>query len=277
MALRDREGYLQKKWESLGISNDFIFGKVMQDEELCAELLRRILPDVGIGSVEFPEKQKTISEGIDLRGVRLDIFTRDDFKRLFDVEMEGRRRRCLSRRTRGYHIQIGINAMEREEMKTYNNLPETWVIFICCFDPFDRGRHIYTFDSLCREDPTLELGDGAHTVFLNACGTMGDVSLELKAFLDFVMGTTSDDPFVRTLAARVKEAKQNPDWRREYMTLFMRDQEKFEEGLEQGLERGLEQGRASTLDAAAAFMRENGIPSELISKFRSSFSAGIEV
>lgn len=29
-------------WESLGIANDFIFGKVMQDAELCKDLLQRI-------------------------------------------------------------------------------------------------------------------------------------------------------------------------------------------------------------------------------------------
>ena len=38
MTPRDSEEYLQKKWEGLGISNDFIFGHVMQDEELCAEV-----------------------------------------------------------------------------------------------------------------------------------------------------------------------------------------------------------------------------------------------
>lgn len=32
-------------WEELGIANDFLFGKIMQDPELCKELLQRILPD----------------------------------------------------------------------------------------------------------------------------------------------------------------------------------------------------------------------------------------
>ena len=31
-------------WEELGIENDFLFGKVMQDSELCKELLQIILP-----------------------------------------------------------------------------------------------------------------------------------------------------------------------------------------------------------------------------------------
>ncbi len=29
----------QRSWEELGISNDFLFGKVMQNPELCKELL----------------------------------------------------------------------------------------------------------------------------------------------------------------------------------------------------------------------------------------------
>ncbi len=32
----------QTEWEKLGISNDFLFGKVMQDAELCKELLQKI-------------------------------------------------------------------------------------------------------------------------------------------------------------------------------------------------------------------------------------------
>ena len=32
-------------WEEFGISNDFLFGKIMKDSELCKELLQRIFPD----------------------------------------------------------------------------------------------------------------------------------------------------------------------------------------------------------------------------------------
>lgn len=47
-------------WENLSISNDFLFGKVMQDPELCKELLQRILPELDIDHVEYPELQKAI-------------------------------------------------------------------------------------------------------------------------------------------------------------------------------------------------------------------------
>ncbi|MBQ9564541.1 MAG: Rpn family recombination-promoting nuclease/putative transposase [Synergistaceae bacterium] len=276
MTLLEHDEEFQRKWESLGISNDFIFGKVMQDEELCAELLRRILPDLDIERVEFPEKQKTISEGIDSRGVRLDIFTRSFSRRkpeaLHDVEMEMVNRGNLPKRSRGYHILIGMNAMNREQVKGYNDLPETYVIFICNFDPFGEGRHIYSFTRRCAENAELELKDGTHTIFLNACGTADDVSPGLKAFLDFVKGIPSDDPFIRKLEDRVREAKQSSELRRDYMMMSMWEQGKFEEGRAEGIAIGEARGVASTLDAAAAFMRENGLSAELISKFERSFS-----
>ena len=63
---------VQTTWEELGISNDFLFGKVMQNPELCKELLQRILPDLKIDHIEYPELQKNIDVDRDARSVRLD-------------------------------------------------------------------------------------------------------------------------------------------------------------------------------------------------------------
>lgn len=59
---------------------------------------------------------------------------------------------------------------------------------------------------------------------------MVDVSKELKAFLDYIAGKRSDDAYVKKLEEAVKEAKRNREWRHEYMTLLMRDQENLEKG-----------------------------------------------
>lgn len=229
----------EERWENLGLSNDFLFGKVMRDVELCQELIHRILPDIEIGGIRFPEAQKTIQDGIDTRGVRFDLYVKSDNGRVYDVEMQAVRRGNLPKRTRGYHILIGIDAMNRETMRTYNDLPAAFVIFICPFDPFGRGRHIYTFRNLCIEDRGLELGDEAITIFLNARGTLDDVPLGLRAFLDLVLGKSSNDPFVQKLERALERARKNSEWRREYMMLFMRDQEKLEEGRVEGRREGL--------------------------------------
>ena len=47
---------------------------------------------------------------------------------------------------------------------------------------------------------------------------------------------------VEVLNDEVALAKQNKEWRREYMTLLMRDQENINKGREQGLEEGRKEG-----------------------------------
>lgn len=119
--------------------------------------------------------------------------------------------------------------------RSYKKLNPSYVIFICQFDLFHMGRHIYTFENICREDKNISLGDGAVKIFLNADGKMNDVSRELKAFLDYVAGKKSEDAFVNKLEEAVKAAKKNREWRREYITLLMRDQENIEKGIEKGI------------------------------------------
>ncbi len=77
-------------------------------------------------------------------------------------------------------------------------------------------------------------------IFLNTQGTQDDVSKELKAFLDYVAGKETEDSYVEELEEAVKKAKRNREWRHEYMTLLMRDQENQEIGEKRGEKRGEE-------------------------------------
>ncbi len=61
---------------------------------------------------------------------------------------------------------------------------------------------------------------------------LDDANDELKAFLDYVAGRKPEDSYVERLEEVVKEAKKNREWRHEYMTLLMRDQENVEKGEE---------------------------------------------
>ena len=91
------------------------------------------------------------------------------------------------------------------------------------------------------------MGDETTKIFLNADSNMDDVSKELKAFLDYAAGKTTNDTFVQELDEAVKEAKQNREWRHEYMTLLMRDQinvEKGEDKLSQLIARLMEDKRS---------------------------------
>ena len=236
---------IKVNWDAIGISNDFLFGKVMRNAELCRELLQRILPDLAIGRVEYPELQKEIKPDADARGIRLDVYTKDDKDRVFDIEMQMTVTKELPKRSRYYHSMLDLQLIDKGQ--TYAKLKPSFVIFICLADMFGAGRHKYTFETVCREDRTIWLGEERTTIFLNADSQMEDVSKELTAFLNYAAGCVSEDPFVKKLDEAVKEAKRNREWRREYMTLLMRDQENIEKGRKEGRREGRKEGQVKEL------------------------------
>ena len=59
--------------------------------------------------------------------------------------------------------------------------------------------------------------DGTTSIILNAVGTANDVSENLKAFLDYVVGKMSEDSYVRRLDMAVELAKLDPDLKRDYL------------------------------------------------------------
>lgn len=221
-------GNMNINWEEIGISNDFLFGRIMRNPELCKELLQRILPELEIDHVEYPELQKGIKPDIDAKSVRLDVYVNDGKNTVYDIEMQTTDSKELPERSRYYQGMIDLQLIDKGQY--YKELSRSYVIFICPFDVFGKGRHIYTFENICKEDHTLLLGDGTTKIFLNADSEMNDVSGELTAFLDYVVGKKSNDSFVKKLEKAVEEAKKNREWRHEYMTLLMRDQENIEKG-----------------------------------------------
>lgn len=222
-------------WESLSISNDFLFGKIMQDAEICKELLQIILPDLDIDHVEYPELQKSICQDADAKSVRLDVYVKDDKRTVYNIEMQATDVSYIPKRSRYYQSMIDLQLLDRGDV-SYARLNRSYIIFICTFDLFHQGRHIYTFENYYKEDKRIVLGDDTTKIFLNAAGEMDDVSGQLKAFLDYVAGKRPDDVYIDKLERAVSEAKRNRKWRHEYMTLQMRDQLNIEKGIEQGIE-----------------------------------------
>ena len=228
-------------WEEIGLSNDFIFGKVMSDPELCKELLERILPGIEIDHIEYPELQKPIKEDVDARSVRLDVYVKDGKNTVYDIEIQKVNTRELPKRSRYYQGMMDLQLIDSGQ--PYKKLNQSYVIFICLEDVFGKNRHIYTFENICREDPEIKLRDGAIKIFLNAKSNLNDVSSELRAFLDYLGEKKSEDEYVQKLEKAVREAKRNRKWRHEYMTLLMRDQENQEIGEERGRREGRLEGR----------------------------------
>ena len=227
--------YKIKTYEELDFTDDFLFCKILEIKpELARELLEMIL-QIRIREVKV-NRQVPIDQIREGRGIRLDVYAEDENNTVYDIEMQTTKQKELPKRTRYYQGMIDLNLIEKGAK--FKELKKTYIIFICLSDPFKEGRYVYTFKNLCMENPKLELGDDTTKVFLNASGTVGEISEELRDFFNLLNKRKTKSDFSRKIEAAVKNAKTHKEWRAEYMTLEMHYQEKYEEGLEEGRAEG---------------------------------------
>ena len=90
-----------KNIKDLNLEDDFLFAKVMSDNEICRRVLEQIL-NISIKKVEYPITQKTIDLLLDGKGIRLDVYVNDDKDTVYNVEMQRTNRKHLPKRARYY-------------------------------------------------------------------------------------------------------------------------------------------------------------------------------
>ena len=217
-----------KPIDALTITDDFIFGVVMRDPKKCKPLLEMIL-GVTINKIEYLEPQKSIAERYESKSIRLDVYVADDAETVYDVEIQTESKKSLPKRTRYYQGMIDLHILEKGE--DYASLKKSFVIFICTYDPFGKGRRVYTFENRCIEDTSIALGDEATKIILNAKGTIGEVNEELGNVLSYMDGSAPNSEYTRALDKAVEEIRSDEKWRREYMVLneMIRSRERLAE------------------------------------------------
>ena len=230
-----------KKYEELDITDPFIFAKVMSEKELCKPLLENIL-NIKIRDIVYVDYEETIQMTAKSKGIRLDIYVEDDNNTVFNLEMQTTTYKELPKRSRYYQGIIDLNMIEKGE--SYDILKESYVIFICTFDFFEKGRSVYEFENVCLEDSEIKLNDGTHKIFLNTKGDKSDINKELKSLLEYFDGSEPESELTRRIDRKVIAARKNERWRREYMSLQMEMNLKYREGLKAGEEKGRALGQS---------------------------------
>lgn len=228
---------VQKKWESLDLSNDFIFKHVLRNPDICKRVLSEIM-GYEVEKIEFSAYEKTIDARLDSKGVRLDVYVKDGNGTVYNVEMQSVDKKNIKKRGRYYHSLIDLDLLEKGA--DYEKLNKSVVIFVCKYDVFGLGRYQYTFHSKCEEE-NLDLEDESTTIFLNTKGTVGDISDELKIFLKAIDGIFTPDEFSAILEKEVANIKNSQERRAEYMLYELNIKDAEKRGLEIGIERGREE------------------------------------
>lgn len=221
-----------KRLEELEIWDDFMFGAVMSNKELCKHLLEIILQKK-IKDIRYTELQKTIDLQYDAKSIRLDVYVEDDLDSVYNIEIQTTDEKNLPKRSRFYQGMIDLNILNKGE--SYNKLKKSYVIFICNYDPFGKGRCFYRFENVCVDDPSLKLKDDSVKIMINPYGNdTKQFGKGFAALMDFLKNGQISDTYTESLKDEITEVKVSEEWRRRYMKLLIRDQENIEIGKELG-------------------------------------------
>ena len=182
------------------LDDDFMT-KVFEDIS-CAELLLRIiLNDEGIRVLEA-HSQRGI-KNLQGRSVKLDILAVDSHNRVFNVEVQRSDRGAGAKRAR-YNSAL-IDANVTEPVDQYEELNETFVIFITENDVMKAGLPIYHIDWVVRETGKL-FEDEEHIIYVNS--QIKDETKLGRLMHDFSC-TDAKDMYNKVLADRVRYFKED--------------------------------------------------------------------
>jgi len=169
-----------------------------------------------------------------------------DENKVINVEMQASNHGDLPRRARYYQAAADIDTTPKGS--EYSELKQNYVIFICTFDPFQRGKAMYHFANYCiNHDFPIPLEDGTAKLFLNtATKALDSLDGDLCLFYDYVRERTTQTTFTRELDKTISRMKQEQEERSMYLTYTSRMMECRRDGYEEGLFTGREEGAYQT-------------------------------
>ena len=225
-----------------------MFGRVMRNEQICKQVLEVIL-NIEIDHIEYLNTEQEMSAYNDAKGVRLDVYLKASDK-VFDIEMQTTIEPFLGKRIRYYQSSLDSTLLDRGE--TYDMLLESYVIFICSYDPYGFNIPIYTLERTCVENPDVVIHNDSHWLILNAKAWNKDTDKARSNLLQYIQSSkVGQDSLTQAISDEVDRNNSDSEWRRNAMG-FMTVEHSHrvglraarQEGIEIGLAEGLREGEA---------------------------------
>ena len=139
------------------------------------------------------------------RSVRFDVFATDDDGKLYNIEVQRADSGAVPARARFNSVMLDYHRLKKKAK--FNELPETFVIFITEHDVLKDGEQIYHVDRVVRET-NKPFGDGTHIIYVNG-SYKDDSDSELGNLIhDFFCAEPSEMKH-KQLAERVSFLKGN--------------------------------------------------------------------
>ena len=204
MPVGKKKSDLRKKYESLTFKNDFMFGAVMSDPAIAKRVLEVILKEE-IPDIENCELQKVVDNDPVSHGVRYDVYIKtNDNTQVYDIEMQTGDSDHLRKRSRYYQSSSDMDFLSKGEK--YTNLPKSYVIFICDFDLFGKGKAVYQFQNYCAEEDVY-LNDETYKIFLNTTGKTDRE--ELRNLMTYIKTNIPNDDLTNDIQKKINDVQHS--------------------------------------------------------------------
>ncbi len=253
-----------EQFQNLPLSNVFMFGEVMRQENICKLFLEALLQRP-IDRVVYASKEETISDELSWHGIRLDVYMKDEAGTMYNIEMQTVNRDDLPRRIRYYQGTMDRRALESG--KDYRELPDSFIIFVCSFDYFGGGLAVYRRKTVLEGREDISYEDGSHVYVLNSDYQEGNTAPAILEYLRCIRENDVDygyeSELMRAVCPAIKSIRSDERKEASYVTMqmYMADERRAarEDGVREGIQKGIQKGRVEgVLDAIRGLMNTMG-------------------
>ncbi|EMB43028.1 Rpn family recombination-promoting nuclease/putative transposase [Treponema denticola] len=234
-----------KRFEDLTFTDDFMFCKAMQNPDLCKGLIEMILADT-IGKITYISIQHNLKNYEQAKSVRFDVLLQTENGNFYDVEMQVSNEKNIPKRMRFYQAAIDISFLDKGNF--YNDLNDSFIIFICLFDVIGKNRPVYTFENICIEDKNISLQDGTKKVIINSEAFKNTEDKDLKEFLEYLKTGKPNNEFTRRIEEVIQTIKENEQARQEYRLMSTFEMDARYKGFSEGLKQTAKNMKMEKLD-----------------------------
>lgn len=187
----------------LNVMDDLFFQKVVDDLEVCEEMLRILMQKPTLKIVQA-QPQRFI-RNFDAHSVVLDLICEDADGTIMNIEVQKADDDDYQKRVR-FNVS-NIDTVFVEKGIPYKELPDVYVIFISQVDQFKQKRVAYHIRrSLLETDTTVE--NGIHEIYVNTANNDGSDIAELMQYFKKSVGEHKAFP---KLSKRVKYLKEQQE------------------------------------------------------------------
>lgn len=149
--------------KKLTLMDDLYMSKYFEGNKEGIQLILRLILDKEDLVVVDVQIQTQLINFV-YHSTRFDVLAKDMYGRKYDIEFQVASFPELAKRSRYYGSEMDHTMLEKG--KEYTKLEESYVIFICAGDVFEKGKPMHHFTM--KDDEGMELNDGRHAIMINA-------------------------------------------------------------------------------------------------------------